>query len=76
MTEDEIAVRFEDTVWYTEAPIPDVNGMGRVAVGELAHSHGKKVILTGKRIIRALCRNTNSRQARDRTSILEATLIC
>ncbi|KAL4883930.1 nucleophile aminohydrolase [Aspergillus karnatakaensis] len=48
MTEAEIAKRFEDTVWYTEAPIPDVNGMGRIAVGELAHSHGKKVILTGE----------------------------
>ncbi|KAL3460614.1 hypothetical protein BJX64DRAFT_178756 [Aspergillus heterothallicus] len=48
MTENEIAARFEDTVWYTEAPIPDVNGMGRIAVGELAHSHGKKVILTGE----------------------------
>ncbi|KAL4904609.1 hypothetical protein BDW74DRAFT_178703 [Aspergillus multicolor] len=48
MNEEELASRFEDTVWYTEAPIPDVNGMGRVAVGELAHSHGKKVILTGE----------------------------
>ncbi|KAL3473504.1 hypothetical protein BJX99DRAFT_197526 [Aspergillus californicus] len=48
MNEAEIASRFEDTVWYTEAPIPDVNGMGRIAVGELAHSHGKKVILTGE----------------------------
>ncbi|KAI9372282.1 hypothetical protein BJX61DRAFT_542833 [Aspergillus egyptiacus] len=48
MNEDEIAARFEDTVWFTESPIPDVNGMGRVAVGELAHSHGKKVILTGE----------------------------
>ncbi|KAL4805873.1 hypothetical protein BDV18DRAFT_14181 [Aspergillus unguis] len=48
MTEDEIAARLEDTVWFTETPIPDVNGMGRVAVGELAHSHGKKVILTGE----------------------------
>ncbi|KAL6239510.1 hypothetical protein BDW75DRAFT_227146 [Aspergillus navahoensis] len=48
MTEEEIASRLEDTVWYTETPIPDVNGMGRVAVGELAHSHGKKVILTGE----------------------------
>ncbi|KAL4995558.1 hypothetical protein BDV10DRAFT_187985 [Aspergillus recurvatus] len=48
MTEDEIAARLEDTVWYTETPIPDVNGVGRVAVGELAHSHGKRVILTGE----------------------------
>lgn len=48
MDEQEISSRFEDTVWFTETPIPDVNGMGRVAVGELAHSHGKKVILTGK----------------------------
>ncbi|KAL4732896.1 nucleophile aminohydrolase [Aspergillus similis] len=48
LTEEEIASRFEDTAWYTETPIPDVNGMGRVAVGELAHSHGKKVILTGE----------------------------
>ncbi|KAL4958158.1 nucleophile aminohydrolase [Aspergillus filifer] len=48
MTEEEIAIRFEDTVWFTETPIPDVNGMGRIAVGELAHSHGKKVILTGE----------------------------
>ncbi|KAL4936940.1 hypothetical protein BDV06DRAFT_227418 [Aspergillus oleicola] len=48
MNEEEIAVRFEDTVWFTETPIPDVNGMGRIAVGELAHSHGKKVILTGE----------------------------
>ncbi|RDW72559.1 asparagine synthetase B family protein [Aspergillus mulundensis] len=48
MNEEELASRFENAVWYTEAPIPDVNGMGRVAVGELAHSHGKKVILTGE----------------------------
>ncbi|KAL5051113.1 hypothetical protein BDW71DRAFT_194188 [Aspergillus fruticulosus] len=48
MTEEGIASRLEDTVWYTETPIPDVNGMGRVAVGELAHAHGKKVILTGE----------------------------
>ncbi|KAL4865802.1 hypothetical protein BDV12DRAFT_199771 [Aspergillus spectabilis] len=48
MNEQEIATRFQDTVWFTEAPIPDVNGMGRIAVGELAHSHGKKVILTGE----------------------------
>ncbi|KAL4927571.1 asparagine synthetase B family protein [Aspergillus undulatus] len=48
MDEEEIAMRFEDTVWFTETPIPDVNGMGRVAVGELVHSHGKKVILTGE----------------------------
>ncbi|KAL4782710.1 nucleophile aminohydrolase [Aspergillus varians] len=48
MNEEEIASRFEDSVWYTEAPIPDVNGMGRIAVGELAHSHGKKVVLTGE----------------------------
>jgi hypothetical protein len=54
MNEEEIAARFEDTVWFTETPIPDVNGTGRIAVGELAHSHGKKVILTGEDMITAI----------------------
>jgi asparagine synthase (glutamine-hydrolysing) len=46
--EEAIASRFEDVVWYSETPGPNVNGMGRMAVAEAAHANGKKVILTGE----------------------------
>lgn len=47
---DEVAMasRFEDVVWFSETPLPDVNGMGRLAMAEQAHAHGLKVILTGE----------------------------
>ncbi|KAE8387489.1 hypothetical protein BDV23DRAFT_195701 [Aspergillus alliaceus] len=48
MDEEAIASRFEDTVWYSETPAPNVNGMGRLAVAEAAHANGKRVILTGE----------------------------
>jgi asparagine synthase (glutamine-hydrolysing) len=38
---------FADTVWHSETPMPDTNGMGRLAMAEVAKSHGIKVILTG-----------------------------
>ncbi|PWY83434.1 asparagine synthetase [Aspergillus heteromorphus CBS 117.55] len=48
LDEETIASRLEDTVWHTETPIPDVNGMGRLALAEAAHAAGKRVILTGE----------------------------
>ncbi|KAJ5964889.1 uncharacterized protein N7479_004765 [Penicillium vulpinum] len=48
VNEDVIVSKFEDTVWHSEMPIPDTNGMGRLAMAEVAKSHGIKVILTGE----------------------------
>ncbi|KAB8218387.1 hypothetical protein BDV33DRAFT_192769 [Aspergillus novoparasiticus] len=48
LDEEAIAARLEDTVWYSETPAANVNGMGRLAVAEAAHAMGKKVILTGE----------------------------
>ncbi|KAB8270195.1 hypothetical protein BDV30DRAFT_229209 [Aspergillus minisclerotigenes] len=48
LDEEAIAARLEDTVWYSEIPAANVNGMGRLAVAEAAHAMGKKVILTGE----------------------------
>lgn len=50
MDEEAIASRLEDVVWHSEAPLPNVNAAGRVAVAEAAHAKGLKVILTGKLI--------------------------
>lgn len=43
-----MASTLEDVVWYSETPLPDVNGMGRLAVAKKAHERGLKVILTGE----------------------------
>ncbi|KAJ5161820.1 hypothetical protein N7492_007212 [Penicillium capsulatum] len=48
VTEDVIAAKFEDTVWHSEFTMPDTNGIGKLAMAEVAHSHGSKVILTGE----------------------------
>ncbi|KAJ5824679.1 hypothetical protein N7447_007019 [Penicillium robsamsonii] len=48
VNEDIIVSKFEDTVWHSEMPMPDTNGMGRLAMAEVAKSHGIKVILTGE----------------------------
>ncbi|PYH91909.1 asparagine synthetase [Aspergillus ellipticus CBS 707.79] len=48
LDEETIASKLEDTVWHTETPIPDVNGMGRLALAETARAAGKRVILTGE----------------------------
>ncbi|PYH86658.1 asparagine synthase [Aspergillus uvarum CBS 121591] len=42
LDEETIASRLEDTIWYTETPLPDVDGMGRLAVAEAAHNAGKR----------------------------------
>lgn len=47
ITEETIASKFEDTIWHSEVPLPDTNGIGRLAMAEAAKSHGIKVILTG-----------------------------
>ncbi|KAJ5802306.1 uncharacterized protein N7503_004756 [Penicillium pulvis] len=48
ITEDVIVSKFEDTIWHSETPLPDTNGIGRLAMAEVAKSHGMKVILTGE----------------------------
>lgn len=48
MDEEAIASRLEDTIWHSEAPTADVNGMARLAMAEVAHSRGIKVVLTGE----------------------------
>ncbi|KAK5682848.1 hypothetical protein LTS12_029201, partial [Elasticomyces elasticus] len=46
MDEPAMASRLEDVVWYSECPLPDVNGMGRLAMAQKAHERGLKVVLT------------------------------
>lgn len=48
MDETAMASRLEDVVWYSETPLPDVNGMGRLAMAQKAHERGFKVVLTGE----------------------------
>jgi len=48
LDETAIATRLEDVVWYTETVIPDANGMGRLAMAEVVHAEGTKVVLSGK----------------------------
>lgn len=48
MDEEALVARFEDTTWYSELPLPDLNGMGRLALAEAVHSQGIKVVITGE----------------------------
>jgi asparagine synthase (glutamine-hydrolysing) len=48
MDEEAMATRLEDTIWHTEVPTADVNGMARLALSEAAHAKGIKVVLTGE----------------------------
>ncbi|KAL1965994.1 hypothetical protein VTN77DRAFT_4934 [Rasamsonia byssochlamydoides] len=48
MDEAALAARLEDVVWYSETPTPDVNAMGKLAMSEMVHSKGLKVVLTGE----------------------------
>lgn len=45
--ESALAQRFEDAIWYSETPLPDVNGAVRLALAEAVHASGIKVVLTG-----------------------------
>lgn len=47
VTDEMIAKRFEDTIWYSEAFTADTNGMGKLAMAEVAHDAGFKVVITG-----------------------------
>lgn len=55
MDEQAMASRLEDVVWYSECPLPDVNGMGRLAMAQKAHERGLKVVLTGELINLSKC---------------------
>ncbi|KAJ5767200.1 uncharacterized protein N7511_004816 [Penicillium nucicola] len=48
VNEDTFATMLADTVWHSETPVPDTNGIGRLAMAEAAKSQGIKVILTGE----------------------------
>ena len=48
MDEQAMATRLEDTIWHSESPTADVNGMARLAMSEIAHARGIKVVLTGE----------------------------
>ncbi|KAE8385112.1 asparagine synthase [Aspergillus alliaceus] len=48
MDEPNLASRFEDAVWYSEIPFPDLNGIGKLALSEKVNSLGMKVVLTGE----------------------------
>jgi asparagine synthase (glutamine-hydrolysing) len=48
MDEAALASRFEDTVWNSEIPLPDLNGIARMGLAETVHAHGFKVVITGK----------------------------
>ncbi len=46
--ETSLASRFEDAVWHSEIPLPDVCGMARMALAEAVHASGIKVVVTGQ----------------------------
>ncbi|KAJ5781064.1 hypothetical protein N7457_006224 [Penicillium paradoxum] len=48
MDEEALVSRLEDAVWHSEIPLPDLNGMGRLALAEAVHSQGFKVVITGE----------------------------
>ncbi|CAG8068665.1 unnamed protein product [Penicillium salamii] len=48
MDEEALAARFEEGVWHSEIPLPDLNGMGRLALAEAVHAQGIKVVITGE----------------------------
>lgn len=48
MNEKALVQGLEDVVWYSEIPGGDLNGIGRLAMAEMAHSKGFKVVLTGQ----------------------------
>ncbi|KAE8344884.1 hypothetical protein BDV24DRAFT_148726 [Aspergillus arachidicola] len=48
MDEEALVSRFEDAVWHSEIPLPDLNGMGRLALAEAVHAQGIKVVVTGE----------------------------
>lgn len=47
LDEAAMAAKFEDVAWYSETPTADVNGMGKLALSEVVHSKGLKVVITG-----------------------------
>ncbi|KAL3446070.1 nucleophile aminohydrolase [Aspergillus insuetus] len=48
VTEDILAERLEKAVWYSEAFMSDINGAGKLAMAEVAHNAGFKVVITGE----------------------------
>ncbi|KAL2864017.1 asparagine synthetase B family protein [Aspergillus lucknowensis] len=46
--EGKLAERFENAVWYSEAFMADINGAGKLAMAEVAHNAGFKVVITGE----------------------------
>ncbi|KAL3461967.1 nucleophile aminohydrolase [Aspergillus heterothallicus] len=48
VTEEIMAERFEKAVWYSEAFMADINGAGKLAMAEVAHDAGFKVVITGE----------------------------
>lgn len=42
-----IVSKFENTVHHCGAPMLDTNGIGRLAMAEVAELHGMKVIIAG-----------------------------
>lgn len=43
-----LASAFEDTIWASESPLPDLCGGGKFIMAEAVHRHGIKVVLTGE----------------------------
>ncbi|KAF4457023.1 asparagine synthase [Fusarium austroafricanum] len=48
MDEEALAAKFEDATWHSEVPLPDLNGIGRLALAEAVHAQGIKVVVTGE----------------------------
>lgn len=48
MTEEEFVKNYSDAAWYCEAPLTDLNFIGKVALSRLTREYGVKVILTGE----------------------------
>ncbi|KAL5333610.1 hypothetical protein BJX70DRAFT_54866 [Aspergillus crustosus] len=48
VTEEILANRLEEVVWNSESFLADINGSGKLAMAEVAHSAGFKVVITGE----------------------------
>ncbi|KAJ0420252.1 nucleophile aminohydrolase [Aspergillus carlsbadensis] len=48
VTEEILAERLEKAVWYSEAFLSDLNGAAKLAMAEVAHNSGFKVVITGE----------------------------
>lgn len=51
MTEEMVAARFQEAVWYSEPLLPDVNGIAKLFLAELTNLQGIRAVITGQSLL-------------------------